>query len=138
MPHWSAEQPAPLGGAGYAVSLIAGKGTTVAMAGAVVLADALADRPGAINEALAAYEAKLRPWVEAAQRMARRNVHLFAHANRFQLLVREVVLRLAVRPSLAPLVKACAEPGGRAAVKANGPRDLRCRPTWARATALPL
>ena len=37
--------------------------------------------------------------------MARRNVHLFAPANRFQLLAREVVLHLAARPVFASLVR---------------------------------
>ena len=75
------------------------------MVGAVVLADAVADRPGAMDEARSAYEGRLRPWVEVAQRMARRNVRLFTSANRFQLLGREAVLRVAARPFLAPLVK---------------------------------
>ena len=106
MPHWSAERHAPLGGAGYAASPFAGRGATAAMVGAVVLADALADRPGAINEAPTAYEARLRPWAEAAQRMARRNVHLFTPADRFRLPAREVaLLRLAARPFLAPVVR---------------------------------
>jgi 2-polyprenyl-6-methoxyphenol hydroxylase-like FAD-dependent oxidoreductase len=70
-----------------------------------VLADALAERPDRIEEACARYEARLRPWVEAAQRTARRNITLFTPANRFQLLVREAVLRLAALPFLAPLVK---------------------------------
>jgi hypothetical protein len=43
--------------------------------------------------------------VEAAQRMARRNVSLFTPANRSQLLAREAVLRLAAWPFLAPLIK---------------------------------
>ena len=81
MPRWSQRRAVLLGDAAFAVSLIAGKGATLAMAGAVVLADALADRPGATHEALAAYEARLRPWVEAAQRMARRNIHLFTPAS---------------------------------------------------------
>jgi 2-polyprenyl-6-methoxyphenol hydroxylase-like FAD-dependent oxidoreductase len=75
------------------------------MAGAFVLADALADRPDEIDTALATYEARLRPWVDKAQRMARRNIHLFAPANRFQLLARETMLRLAARPFLVPLVR---------------------------------
>ncbi len=105
MLRWSDGHAVLLGDAASAVSLTAGKGATLAMAGAVVLADALADRPGAIGEALAAYEARLRPWVDAAQRMARRNVRLFTPANRFQLLGREAVLRVAARPFLAPVVK---------------------------------
>jgi 2-polyprenyl-6-methoxyphenol hydroxylase-like FAD-dependent oxidoreductase len=106
MPRWSAGRVALLGDAASAVSLIAGKGATLAMAGAVVLADALADRPGGrIEDAFASYEARLRPWAEAAQRTARRNVNLFTPANRVQLLAREAVLRLAARPLLAPVVR---------------------------------
>lgn len=105
MPRWRDGRAVLLGDAAFAVSLIAGKGATLALAGAVVLADALADRPFGVAEASAAYEARLRPWVEAAQKMARRNVHLFTPANRFQLLAREAVLRLAARPLLAPVVK---------------------------------
>ena len=37
--------------------------------------------------------------------MARRNVRLFTPANRFHLLAREAVLRLAAWPLLAPVVK---------------------------------
>ena len=105
MPRWRDGRAVLLGDAAFAVSLIPGKGATLALAGAVVLADALADRPGATDEALAAYEARLRPWAEAAQRTARRNARLFTPANRVQLLVREAVLRVAALPFLAPLIK---------------------------------
>ena len=105
MPHWSEGRIVLVGDAAFAVSLFAGRGATLAMAGAFVLADALADRPDEIDTALAAYEARLRPWVDKAQRMARRNIHLFAPANRFQLLARETMLRLAARPFLVPLVR---------------------------------
>ncbi len=63
------------------------------MAGVIVLADALAANTAEPEKAIAAYEARLRPWAEAAQRMARRNVRLFTPANRFQLLAREVAMR---------------------------------------------
>jgi 2-polyprenyl-6-methoxyphenol hydroxylase-like FAD-dependent oxidoreductase len=105
MPRWSNGRVALIGDAASAVSLIAGKGATLAMAGAVVLADALADAPDEIDAPFAAYEARLRPWVEAAQSMARRNVSLFTPANRVQLLVREAVLRLAGWPFATPLIK---------------------------------
>ncbi len=75
------------------------------MAGAVVLADALAANTAEPEKALVAHEARLRPWMESAQRMARRNVRLFTRANRLKLLAREAVLRLAARPFLAPVVK---------------------------------
>jgi 2-polyprenyl-6-methoxyphenol hydroxylase-like FAD-dependent oxidoreductase len=97
MPRWSAGRVALLGDAAFAVSLIAGKGATLAMAGAVVLADALADRPGRIEGASAAYGTRLRPRADVAQRMAKRNVHLFTPANRLQVVAREAVLRRARR-----------------------------------------
>jgi 2-polyprenyl-6-methoxyphenol hydroxylase-like FAD-dependent oxidoreductase len=105
MPRWGDGRAVLLGDAAFAVSLIAGKGATLALAGAVVLADALAERPGRTEDACARYEARLRPWTEAAQRMARRNARLFTPANRFQLLAREAVLRLAEWPFLAPFIK---------------------------------
>jgi 2-polyprenyl-6-methoxyphenol hydroxylase-like FAD-dependent oxidoreductase len=105
MPHWSEGRTALLGDAAFAVSLIAGKGATLALAGAVVLADALAENTGEPEKAFGTYEARLRPWVDAAQRTARRNIHLFTPANRFQLLAREAVLRLAAWPFVAALVK---------------------------------
>ena len=81
-----------LGDAPSAVPLIAGKDATLALAGVVVLGRAVSGAPEA---AFAAYEARLRPWVEAAQRTARPNLHLFTPANRVQLLAREAVLRQA-------------------------------------------
>ncbi len=80
------------------------------MRSAVVLADALADRRD--DAASATHEARLRPWAEAAQRMARRNVHLFTPANRFRLLARGAVLRPAARPLLAPVVRRLLSPKG--------------------------
>ncbi len=104
MPHWSSEQVAPLGGAGYVLSLIAGKGATVE-GRCRLLADAQVDGADGIGAVSAVYEARLRPWAEAAQRTERRNVHLFTPASRFQLVARKAVLRLAALPFLAPLVK---------------------------------
>ena len=105
MPHWSEGRTALLGDAAFAVSLIAGKGATLAMAGAVVLADALAENTGEPAKAFGSYEARLRPWVDAAQRTARRNTHLFTPADRFQVVAREAVLRLAARPFFAPVIR---------------------------------
>ena len=73
------------------------------MAGAV---DALAAHAGGIEEAKApATRRGCAPEVEAGQRTARRNVHLFTPANRSQLVAREAVLRLAARPFLVSAVR---------------------------------
>ena len=86
------------------------------MAVAVVLADALADRAGGVEGACARHGARLRPWVEAVQRAARRSVHLSTPADRAQPLARGAVLRPSARPSLAPGSQEAAERGGRAPV----------------------
>ena len=109
MPGWARCRAVLLGDAGYTVSLIAGRGASLAMAGACTLADAIADAgdPAAANvaAALARYEQWLRPMVEQAQAMARRNVNLFTPASRFQLRARDVLLRLAGLPGLAHLMR---------------------------------
>lgn len=109
MPGWTQARAVLLGDAGYAVSLIAGRGASLAMAGACVLADAIADAgdPTTANvaAALARYERWLRPMVEQAQAMARRNVNLFTPASRFQLRARDMLLRVAGTPGLARLVR---------------------------------
>ena len=68
MPRWREERTVLIGDAAHAVSLVAGKGATLAMAGGCFLADALADRPDDADAATARYEAWIRPMVEAAQR----------------------------------------------------------------------
>jgi 2-polyprenyl-6-methoxyphenol hydroxylase-like FAD-dependent oxidoreductase len=105
MPGWSKDRAVLLGDAGYAVSLIAGKGATLAMAGGCLLADAVAAQPNSLAAALARYESRLRPMADSAQAMARRNVSLFTPANRLQLYGREIMIRLAGRPLIAPLAK---------------------------------
>jgi 2-polyprenyl-6-methoxyphenol hydroxylase-like FAD-dependent oxidoreductase len=82
-----------LGDAAFAVSLIAGKGATLALAGPSCSPTRWRTRAGSWTR-FAAYEARLRPWAEAAQRMARRNVHLFTPATTSSY-SREAVLRLA-------------------------------------------
>ena len=87
------------------------------MAGATVLADAWADNTGEPEKAFGTYEARLRPWADAVQWMARRDIHFFTSANRLELLVRGAVLRLAARH------------GQRGPVPRGGVRDGR-RPRW--------
>jgi 2-polyprenyl-6-methoxyphenol hydroxylase-like FAD-dependent oxidoreductase len=58
-PHWNHGRTVLLDTAAFAVSVIAGKGTTSATAGAAVFAAALVDRPDRIEGAFAIYEARL-------------------------------------------------------------------------------
>jgi len=100
-PRWSSGRVVLLGDAGSAVSLIAGGGASLAMAGAYILAEALADTPQDIAGALARYEKRMRPLVDKGQKMARRNAALFLPNSRFHLALRNAALRVASSPRVA-------------------------------------
>jgi 2-polyprenyl-6-methoxyphenol hydroxylase-like FAD-dependent oxidoreductase len=65
---WSAGRTAVVGDAAYCASPISGMGTSLALAGACVLAGELATR-GDHGSAFAAYESIMRPYVEQAQKL---------------------------------------------------------------------
>jgi 2-polyprenyl-6-methoxyphenol hydroxylase-like FAD-dependent oxidoreductase len=67
MPRWSSGRVVLLGDAGYCGSPLTGQGTAMALVGAYILAGELLSSPdGAFDR----YEAKLRPFVAKAQRLA--------------------------------------------------------------------
>ncbi|WP_407563237.1 FAD-dependent monooxygenase [Streptomyces sp. 184] len=66
MPRWSRGRVALVGDAAYAPSFLTGQGTSLALAGAYMLAHALAANPGHTS-AFAAYERGLRDFVAANQ-----------------------------------------------------------------------
>ncbi|MDO7874402.1 FAD-dependent monooxygenase [Hymenobacter sp. ASUV-10] len=67
-PRWSAGRVALVGDAAYCPSPLTGKGTTLALVGAYVLAGELA-RHARPEDAFAAYEQKLRPYVTKVQQL---------------------------------------------------------------------
>jgi 2-polyprenyl-6-methoxyphenol hydroxylase-like FAD-dependent oxidoreductase len=67
-PHWSDGRLAMAGDAAYCPAPVTGKGTTLAMVGAYVLAGELATHER-YQDALASYEARLRPYVESVQKL---------------------------------------------------------------------
>ncbi|MFC8713991.1 MFS transporter [Streptomyces sp. NPDC057197] len=69
MPHWSSGRVALVGDAAYAPSFLTGQGTSLALCGAYVLADALAARRDH-TAAFAAYERGLRGYVTMNQALA--------------------------------------------------------------------
>ena len=66
MPSWSKGRVALVGDAAYAPSFLTGQGTSLALVGAYVLAGELASHPDHAA-AFAAYDRKLRPFVELTQ-----------------------------------------------------------------------
>lgn len=97
MPVWSTGRVVLVGDACYAVSLLAGQGASLGVAGAYVLADRLA-RSDSVEQALAGYEQQWRPVVEEKQRVGRGAANWFIPQSRTQLWVRRASLRLAGLP----------------------------------------
>lgn len=95
-----------LGDAGGAVSLLAGQGGSLAIAGAALLADILGPVTSGeeIIPALAGFERRWRPVVEEAQAAGRRAASSFLPANRTQQLLRRWTIRATHLPGIDRLV----------------------------------
>ncbi|QFG20858.1 FAD-dependent monooxygenase [Actinomadura sp. WMMB 499] len=97
MPRWSSGRVVLAGDACHAVSLLAGQGASLGIAGAYLLADLLA-RGEPVGRALARYEELWRPVVEEKQKAGRSAARWFLPASPFQLGLRRAALRLARVP----------------------------------------
>jgi 2-polyprenyl-6-methoxyphenol hydroxylase-like FAD-dependent oxidoreductase len=94
---WSRGRVALIGDACGAVSLLAGQGASMAMAGAYILAQELERSHGEIEAAFARYEARVRPAVEVRQRSAHRNAGWFLAKSHFRAVLRDRVTDWFVR-----------------------------------------
>lgn len=98
------------GDACQAVSLLAGQGASLAMAGAYVLADELrahSDVPGA----LARYTARFRPTATSAQATGRRMAEWVAPTTWWRIAVRDAALRLTALPGGHRLLNVAGDEG---------------------------
>lgn len=97
MPAWSAGRVVLIGDACHAVSLLAGQGASLAVAGARALATQL--HSGApIAQALAAYERQWRPVAEDKQASGRATARWFLPRTHVELWVRRAALKVAALP----------------------------------------
>jgi 2-polyprenyl-6-methoxyphenol hydroxylase-like FAD-dependent oxidoreductase len=97
MPRWSCGRSVLVGDAAYCPSLMAGAGSSFAMAGAYILAGELERAGGDFLSAFEAYEKKLRPFIERKQESALGFAGSFTPRTGFGLFVRDQVLRMANR-----------------------------------------
>ncbi|MDQ0241829.1 hypothetical protein [Arthrobacter bambusae] len=106
MPGWQRGGTVLVGDACGAVSLLAGQGGSLAIAGAALLGDILGSvtMPEGIGPALADFERRWRPVVEEAQAAGRRAASSFLPANRTQRLVRRWVIRASHLPGIDRLI----------------------------------
>jgi len=100
MPSWQRDRTVLVGDACGAVSLLAGQGGSLAIAGAALLGDLLGPvgSPEGIGPALAQFERRWRPVTEVAQAAGRRAASSFLPANRTQRLLRRWVVRASNLP----------------------------------------
>jgi 2-polyprenyl-6-methoxyphenol hydroxylase-like FAD-dependent oxidoreductase len=105
LPRWSRGRVVLVGDACQCVSLLAGQGASLAMAGAFVLAEGLAAAPGDVAGALARYERRVRPSAEEKQAAGRRFARWFVPDDRLHLALRDLVTRLAGWPVVSRLLE---------------------------------
>lgn len=92
---WSRGRVVLLGDAAWCVTLFAGFGSSLAVAGADRLGDALQRHPGDVLAALRSWEEELRPEAEKKQKLGRRVKGLYAPSDAFRLWLRDLPLRFA-------------------------------------------
>ncbi|MGH3948276.1 MAG: FAD-dependent monooxygenase [Pseudonocardiaceae bacterium] len=93
VPQWSRGRVTLAGDACQAVSLLAGQGASLAVAGAYLLAEHLANTES-VDEALARYQEQWQPIVTVKQEAGRRGIEWFLPSTTTRLWMRRIVLNL--------------------------------------------
>jgi len=101
MPYWHRGRVALIGDAGMAVSFLAGEGAGLAMTEAYVLAGEISRASGDHAKAFAAYEARIRPFIEGKQRTAETFASSFVPQTKFGIWLRNQATKLMVMPGAA-------------------------------------
>ncbi len=99
IPQWSRGRVTLLGDACQAVSLLAGQGASLAIAGAYVLGEQL-EKADSIDAALARYQELWQPVIAEKQEVARRGIEWFLPSSSLRLWLRRIVLKLMRLPGL--------------------------------------
>lgn len=105
MPRWSSGRTVLLGDAAWCVTLFAGHGAALALAGADQLGTALQRHDEDIPSTLAEWENGLRPEVTKRQALARRGMYQYAPPSRFHVWMNDVVIRAITLPGIRGIVR---------------------------------
>ncbi|HEY3895899.1 MAG TPA: FAD-dependent monooxygenase [Pseudonocardiaceae bacterium] len=103
IPQWSRRRVTLLGDACQAVSLLAGQGASLAVAGAYLLGEQLANARS-IDGALARYQQLWQPVIAEKQQVARRGAQWFLPSSSLQRRSRRIILNLAGLPGVDRVV----------------------------------
>ncbi|MBU3887903.1 FAD-binding domain [Methylosinus sp. KRF6] len=104
MSSWHSGRVALIGDAGMAVSFLAGEGAGLAMTEAYVLAGEISRAPGDHAKAFAAYDARLRPFIEGKQRTAESFASTFVPQTELGIWLRNQATKLMALPGAANLM----------------------------------
>jgi 2-polyprenyl-6-methoxyphenol hydroxylase-like FAD-dependent oxidoreductase len=103
-PCWSRGRVVLAGDAAHAPSLLAGQGTSLAIAGAETLARSLRAAGPHVEAGLAEYERRWRPTTERVQRAGRRSASFDIPSSRSQLRLQQLARRAVALPGVNHLV----------------------------------
>ncbi|WP_431883769.1 FAD-dependent oxidoreductase [Micromonospora gifhornensis] len=109
MPRWSDGRVLLLGDAAWCVTLFAGHGAALALAGADRLGTALNRPDQDIPTALAGWGAALRPEVVKRQALARRGMHQYAPPSRVHVWLNDVTMRAITLPGVRGVLRRAVE-----------------------------
>lgn len=104
MADWCRDRAVMLGDSAFAVSLLAGQGSSLAIGGAYVLARELAAHE-TIADGLAAYEETVKPQVVKKQAAGRRTADWFVPDSAFKVWIRALVFNLSSLPFMSRIVE---------------------------------
>ncbi|MBI1205040.1 MAG: FAD-binding domain [Rhodopseudomonas sp.] len=104
MPSWHSGRVVLVGDAGMAVSFLAGEGAGLAITEAYVLAGELARAQDDYKAAFAAYENRLRPFIEGKQHAAENFAATFVPKTQFGIWLRNQATKLMALPGAANLM----------------------------------
>jgi 2-polyprenyl-6-methoxyphenol hydroxylase-like FAD-dependent oxidoreductase len=103
MPRWSDGRVALVGDAAHCLTLVSGQGASTAMGGAYILAEELGKAED-YRAAFAAYERRVRRFVEDKQRKAQRFARTFVPSSRLGVQLSYLTMKLMFTPLLARFI----------------------------------
>jgi len=104
MENWSKGRITLVGDAGYCPSLLSGKGSTLAMVGAYILAGELKLAKGKYKTAFRQYENIFKPFMEKKQKAAKSFAKSFVPKSNFGIWLRNIALKLMSIPFISRLL----------------------------------